>query len=262
MIAIGGVEEMLEQPGCPNLYWALTNLPHPFVALDKGLEGERVLIWAEFRDLKSDTAMTPEELRKVIAHVDKIRDLDMVKSKKARVYLNERNTNEKYLQSARERLVEVGLSEEAIKSFPADQILLLDERRAYEVHRDDLMKFMKLPSWQVEERLAKINVTKDEGLFGFLTPALMKVRRAQSRLEQRIAMLRHIEALRMYAAANEGKLPPTLKDCGVPLSDDPFTGKPFRYEVKGTTAHLYGSPPRGEEKVPAFNVHYEITIRK
>ena len=26
-VAIEPLEEMLEQPGCPNLYWALTNLP-------------------------------------------------------------------------------------------------------------------------------------------------------------------------------------------------------------------------------------------
>ena len=42
---------MLEQPGCPNLYWALTNLPSPLVSLDKGIEGERALVLAEFRDL-------------------------------------------------------------------------------------------------------------------------------------------------------------------------------------------------------------------
>jgi hypothetical protein len=46
-IAIGPLEEMLEQPGCPNLYWALTNLPTPMVPLDRGLEGERLLILAE-----------------------------------------------------------------------------------------------------------------------------------------------------------------------------------------------------------------------
>src|SRR4051794_8726753 len=28
-LAIGGLEEMVEQPGCPNLYWALTSLPSP-----------------------------------------------------------------------------------------------------------------------------------------------------------------------------------------------------------------------------------------
>ena len=35
-MAIGPLEEMLEQPGCPNLYWALTNLPMPLVSMEKG----------------------------------------------------------------------------------------------------------------------------------------------------------------------------------------------------------------------------------
>ena len=34
--AIGPLEEMLEQPGCPNLYWALTHLPNPLVPVDQG----------------------------------------------------------------------------------------------------------------------------------------------------------------------------------------------------------------------------------
>ena len=42
--AIGPMEEMLEQPGSPNLYWALTNLPDPLVRLDKGAAGDRLSI--------------------------------------------------------------------------------------------------------------------------------------------------------------------------------------------------------------------------
>ena len=42
-MAISHLEEMLEQPGCPNLYWALTNLPSPLISLDKGMDGERVM---------------------------------------------------------------------------------------------------------------------------------------------------------------------------------------------------------------------------
>ena len=53
-----------------------------------------------------------------------------------------------------------------------------------------------------------------------------------------------------------------LDEVGVPLPADPFTGKPFRYEVTDGTAHLRGSPPKGNEKDPSFNLHYEITIRK
>ena len=45
-------------------------------------------------------------------------------------------------------------------------------------------------------------------------------------------------------------------------SDLPFTGKPFRYEVTGNTAHLRGTPPAGLEKELRFNMHYEVTLQK
>jgi hypothetical protein len=99
-------------------------------------------------------------------------------------------------------------------------------------------------------------------LFELFLPALNRVRRAQGRLEQRIALLRHVEALRMYAAEHDGKWPEKLTDVSVPLSDDPFTGKPFRYHVDGPTAHVRGTPPPGDENSPGFNVRYELTIRK
>ena len=51
--AINPLELMLEQPGCPNLYWALTNLPDPLVSIKTGLEGERLTIWGCTRDLDS-----------------------------------------------------------------------------------------------------------------------------------------------------------------------------------------------------------------
>ena len=75
-------------------------------------------------------------------------------------------------------------------------------------------------------------------------------------------MLRHVEALRMYVAGHDGKLPAKLSDCPVPLPVDPFTGKPFRYKVEGETAHLRGSPPPAEAKNPGYNLHYVVTVRK
>src|SRR5205823_8341543 len=109
--------------------------------------------------------------------------------------------------------------------------------------------YMKFPAWQIEALIGNQQRPKDRGLFGGLVPAMLKVRRAQSRLEQRVALLRHVEAVRMYAAAHDGKLPAKLSDCPVPLPDDPLTGKPFRYEADGATAHLRG------------NVHYQVTVK-
>lgn len=264
-ITIGPLEEMLAQPKCPNLYWALTNLPTPLINMEKGWEGERLLIQSEFRELDDNAPMSADQLEKLITHIDKVREIGQKpKQKSTRAWLNKRNKDEKLLRDARNRLLEVGFSEERLARFPADQVLLLDEKRSYEVRRDEVVKLINLPTWQVEERLRHINPVHDESLnlFDIFLPALGKVRRAQGRLEQRIALLRHVEALRLYAAEHEGKLPDKLSDCTVPLPDDPFTGKPFRYKKDGDTAHLFGTPPRGAEKEAAYNLHYEVTIQK
>ncbi len=260
-VAIGPLEEMLEQPGCPNLYWALTNLPNPLVSMDRGMEGERLLIGAELYDLDEKNPMSAEQLRKLVDHIDRLRSFDTKPFKRTQKWLNERNKDEKQLRAARSRLVEVGFSEERLARFPADQVLLLDAEREYEVERDDATKLMTLPTWQAEKLAREMKPLKGERLFDFFLPAFIKVRRAQGRLEQRIALLRHVEALRLYAAEHEGKLPQKLSDCPVPLPEDPFSGKPFRYRLDGTTAHLFGTPPPGEENIAAFNLHYEVTIK-
>ena len=84
---------------------------------------------------------------------------------------------------------------------------------------------------------------KEPALLELFIVSNRKVRLAQGRLEQRIALLRHVEAIRMYAAENGRKLPATLDDIKLPLPVDPFTGKPFRYSFEKDTAHLRGTPP-------------------
>ncbi len=83
-------------------------------------------------------------------------------------------------------------------------------------------------------------------------PATKAVRRAQARLDQRIALLRHVEALRLHAAEHDGKLPAKLSEVSVPLPDDPVTGKPFRYELTGATAHRpRHARPRATRRTPS-----------
>jgi hypothetical protein len=267
-ITIGPLEEMLEQPGCPNLYWALTNLPDPLISLNKCMEGERVLILGEFRrwGLDDKAPMSVGQINKLIKGFDKLQGLANEKSSNsdrgAQGWLSARTRDEKLVEAARRRLVEYGIAEERVARFPASQVILLDEKREYEVRRDEEMKLMNLPTWQVETLTARAKPNKEPALFAILVPALQKVRQAQGRLEQRIALLRHVEALRLYAAEQDGKLPEKLSDIAVPLPVDPFTGKPFVYQVEGETAHLRGTPPRGQKENPAVNIHYEITIRK
>lgn len=261
-VAIAPLEDMLAQPGCPNLYWALTNLPNPLISIEKGMEGERMFVQAELRDLERNQPMTAEQIKKLVEHIDMIRAFEPDKLEKTRVWLDARNKDEKYLVQARARLIEHGIEKDRVARFPADQVLLLDEKRAYEIARDDGIKLMSLPTWQALEYMEKLDPKSESGLFSGFIPAVYKFRRAPGRLEQRLALLRHVEALRMFAANHAGKLPEKLEEIEVPLPVDPFTGKPFRYELKEGTAHLRGNPPRGEEKNASYNLHYEITIRK
>jgi hypothetical protein len=264
--AIGPMEEMLEQPGCPNLYWALTNLPDPLVRLDKGAAGERLwtLCWL-FRDLDDRSPMSAEQIQKVIADKDALfGDGKPVKEGEGmRGWLDARTKDEEVVRAARRRLVEHGLPEERLLRFPASQVILLDEKREFEVRFDDLMKAVTFPAWQFEAETAGMPSNKAPALFAdILMPAVSSVRRALGRLEQRIALLRHVEALRLYASVHKGALPASLSEIPVRLPDDPFTGKSFRYEVIGNTAHLRGTPPRGAENDSTFRVHYEVTLQK
>jgi len=264
-MAIAPLEEMLAQPGCPNLYWALTTLPSPLVPLDKGMEGERVGVRSEFRDLDDSAPMSADQLKKFVAHMERLLDFGAEKSGKpgVRAWLDARTKDESKVSAARRRLAANGIPEERLLRFPADQVILLDEKREYDERFDDDLKIMKFPTWQIEALNRQAKPNKEPALFAdALMPATSSVRHAQARLDQRIALLRHVEALRLHAAEHKGTLPAKLSDISVPLPDDPITGKPFRYELKGGAAHVRGSAPSGQEQSPHFHIHYEVTLQK
>jgi hypothetical protein len=263
-ITIVPLEEMLEQPGCPNLYWALTALPSPLVPIDKGMEGERMMQDWVFRDFNESAPMSNDQFEQFIADTSKRLELveDLPKKPGLRVWLMARAKDEAVVKAARERLVEHGFSEERLQRFPAGQVILMDEKRELADRFDDVVKTIGVPYWQVEALAPKTKVTKPPAIFAdALLPFLGNVRHSQGRVDQRIALLRHVEGLRLYAALHNNSFPTKLADITVPLPVDPFTGKSFRYELVGKTAHLHGTPPSGMEKVPAYNIHYEVNLQ-
>jgi hypothetical protein len=262
--ALDTVEEMVQQPGCPNLYWALTDLPCPVVDLRKGVQGDRTLVAADLR-LLHEEPLTEAEVEKIVRRLSGVMSFARQQAGEAprglRAALQTRIRDSERLRAARSRLVEAGCKEEIIQKLPPVQVVLLDEKREYEARRDERLKLLALAPWQMDA-LAGEEQGSGDGLFADLLPDIRKVRWAQGRLEQRVALLRHVEALRLYAAAHDGKLPEKLADVCVPLPDDPFSGKPFVYRVESATAHLCGIPPRAEEKNSSFNGHYAVTIQK
>jgi hypothetical protein len=79
------------------------------------------------------------------------------------------------------------------------------------------------------------------------------------RIDQRIALLRCIEAIRMHAAEHGGQPPETLAAVKiVPLPLDPMTGQPFSYAVKGKEITLQAAPAEKDAK-PSLS--YKIQLK-
>ena len=277
ILTIKPLEEMLQQPGCPNLYWALTYLPHPLIDLRKCWQGEKILMMQGFEKLDDKASMSESQIQKIVGQYQTELNKSFgpaltTKGIKIPSYsesIAEKVKDKKYIQLARNRLIEYGLAENVVQHFPESQVILLDKKIEIEISLDESMKVLALPYWQ--GKLAEVGIKEVKGdlpsleLFGqgATTHRLFnRSQDAQVGLEQRLAHLRCIEAVRMYAAENDGKLPARLEDIKLPLPVDPVTGQPFQYRLDAGIAHLRGTLIPGLEKNPHYDVRYEITIRK
>ena len=93
------------------------------------------------------------------------------------------------------------------------------------------LKLLCVPVWQVELRNSAQGrpTGSSDRRWRDLLPNIEKLRAEEAELERQVALLRYVEALRLYAAAHDGKLPAKPADISLPLPLDPVTGKPFDY---------------------------------
>jgi hypothetical protein len=265
VFALDPLEEMIQQPGCPNLYWALANLPDPLIDVQGAADGERSIFDRELSLIDETEPMTDAQLQKAIQLLVDLFPLVPGRWQGFSGQLDACVKDQARVDAARGRLTESGTSAEKTKQFPPAQVILLDEKRAYQSLRDDVLKYASLPYWQAEPMLAENQqkaLNPKETLLAPLSKQVLAARMRLTLLDQRIALLRCVEALRIYAADHDGKLPVQLDDVPVPLPVDPVTGKAFSYKLDGATATLHGTPPRGKEKDTAYNRRYEVNIQK
>jgi hypothetical protein len=268
-IALDAVEELIQQPGTPNLFWALADLPVPFIDLRKGMQGERAWLGRDFDALHHVRPLSEAEVKRLIAQAEPLAEAvfdfpskeDKPRPKEtAAGYYGKLAADPKEVKAAKERLAKSGHAAADLDKLSPLQLVLMDDFTSYEVFRDDLMKWTNVPYWKIP---TDVNWGKPpRGIFTELVPAGFKVLQAQARTQQRIALLQAVEAVRAFAAEHDGKVPGTLDEPKLPLPPDPVTGKLFVYEVNGGTAVIRGTPPKDRKTDWSFNRVYEITIRK
>lgn len=266
------VEQLAQVRDCPNLYWALTSLPDPLIDMHLSLQYEHEGIFVEFPQIRNieNEVLTPEQALGIITDfLNKMQSLvggsifdDPFKALvPAGWVMIHYSDAKKYLESK-------GYSRERIDAMPAVQAVLIFQKQQYMEMADNMFKWLEIPYYQSQPYLQKseqqqssfTNQGLKTNLFSILTPALYKVAFVQARLDRNVAMLRTIEAIRMFVAAHPGQLPATLADMtSVPIPSDPVTGKDFLYSrIDAKNARLEApKAPAEDQNRPV----YELSVK-
>jgi hypothetical protein len=268
-IMFGRVEEWIQTPGSPNLYWPLTALPRPFIDVGRTIQYELNTLHRSFPQLRElqTKRLTPAQADALVGEIldtlSKVEDMAMPdwarKPAVAALAL-------KVYPDAKRYLIARGRTAAQVEALPVLQAVAIYYMDQYDEVRDDILKWASVPYWQGRDGLARLEkriradpATEGNVAIRLLMPALVKVYEAQVRIQRQVAGLRCAEALRLYAAAHGGKAPDKLADVtAVPLPIDPYTGKGFEgfYLARGGKGVLEVPPPPGMP--PLLGRRYEL----
>jgi hypothetical protein len=277
------VHAFMAAKGSPNLYWALTELPRPLIDVRPAVEFEINFPTRIFSFLKDPehTHHSPEQWAELVSRA--FLTLDRLAS--------ERPTDDTYgwpvrlvatgwalrgYTRAKHDLIAAGYDAAKVEQMPVGQVMAVDEVQYSRQIASESLKWSFLPYPEGWARLkhAETELIRNHYLGpgprtrepipinSLLLPAIRAAGDAMMRRDVSVAADRAIEAIRMHAAQNGGKLPQSLADVSVvPVPNNPWLGTPFPYRVEGDKATL--EVRRGTEApqpMQESDYLFEITI--
>ena len=273
------LEDLIQAPGAPSLFWALADRPRPFIDLAEAMDGERFLLEREIPSLREldgapwslDKARTfSEELRTKLFRLAGYAARSPSGSDSAGI---QEWTNKLGLAAlvaqvypeAKAALVARGRSVAQVEAMPAVQVAALHTFQSYQELRDDVFKWTGVPYHQAHNRFddvmcaRKVQCETNPLLqpFRILIPAVRSVQLAQLLIDRQLDAIQCIEAIRIYGAAH-GKFPAALNDITeAPVPLDVATGQPFGYRALGDHAILSAPSPDGQD-IPQYRINYDL----
>lgn len=264
------LQTLMQCPGAPNLYWALSWLPRPLIDLQPAIETEAHILALSYPELQNlnRPGHSPEYWREFL---DRLLEKDLPAFGLAPPEVGWRGACTllaiRGYPIARDHLIAQGRTLAQVEAMPVAEVVLQYTVDTYSELRDDTFKWFAVPYSEARAGLARMDERlRTEGrdreilpLASMLLPAVGSASLAAARSDRTLALLRTFEALRMHAVANNGQLPDKLSDVTVvAVPTDPLHGKPFQYQKRGATATLESpAPPNG----PAvFGLRFEIKM--
>jgi hypothetical protein len=280
----GALIEFIGNPGSPNMYWALTELAQPPIDLQPAVRFEMEFGPRMFPFIYNaeTTDRAPDEWNRMF--VGALKDFGKAGELWADAGITQFTDGVGAgvaatglalvgYPHAKEYLIAHGMDRDKVENMSVGQVIAIYSERNYRRFAEDWEKLWLVPFAdmykmhdKLEKRLADAHPLGGGEereiipLVSLLMPAIQSCRAAQVRLERQVAALRVIEALRLYAAEHDGRLPESLDQITtVPVPLNPATSRPFEYRLNGKLAML--TLPESDGTIVS-NCRFEIEIAK
>ena len=255
------VGELLTVDGAPNLYWALRALPDPLVDIRAAAQLESTMALRIFPFLQdADTAQrSADEWNQLLtAAVELTAEAGNRSNLGGRAKLLA--MMQKNYPIAKRELIAAGYDSQRIEQMPVGQVIAIYARICHDHVSSESLKWIMVPFAQGYERqkTAYRELTEqgylaaNQASFPTHDPLLINSElnyvatqffQASNRQRSMVAGLATVEAIRLHAAANAGKLPGSLEAITVvPVPLNPSTGKSSLYRVVDNRADLLIPP--------------------
>lgn len=284
--------ELIASQDSPNMYWALSGLPQPLIDLRPTMQFEMDNVPRIFPLIdRTETAQhAPQEWNRL--YTQTIREYsktgsDLRGGPSSRKELDDIQAGVAATglalagySHAKASLIAQGMDRGRVEKMAVGQVIAIYTERLSSKFSDENEKLWYMPyanmqkAWDALEKRIEdakpFGRSENREIFptaSLLTQPIPTARVAQVRVERDLAALQVIEALRMFAADHDGKLPKTLNEItAVAVPNNPATGKAFQYRLDGATAIL-DLPPSDQVKAAnsfarsaSTNIRFEIQI--
>ncbi len=260
--------------GSPNLYWALASVPRPFIDVSAGLRVEHCGAVFDLPQLfqLDRIVLTRADIDQILARLIAMGEIEEqagdLANANAKVLKEARTVIPTLVEPARRYLLAHGYTAERLAPLPAEQIVFMHALDRGWHWLDEELKWFNLPYWQGAEQMAQVEAMletkRQDPAEGFFVMAGVPVKMGHvyasfAQAERHLSAVQCIEAIRMYAAAHAGALPPSLAAITeVPVPLDPVSGQPFAYRLQDGAAVLdLPAPPRAR---PGEGRRYELRV--
>jgi hypothetical protein len=262
------VLEVVQTPGCPNLFWALGALPEEVIDVRAAVAFERGALLNHVPKIRDADKLnlTPDEWLKVVEEYV----ATSVNYPRGSPFEDKHHRMTAGLLMLRAytpgkaHLARQGMDAAAVERMPAGKVVAIYLRDEFYDYCDDMLKWVALPPYRVVEhyqQAAGEQRSEERNQVGFtarLMPDLLSVSMSPWYARHRRAFAQTVEALRAHAAENDGRLPESLAEVKLPPPLDPYTNRPLVYAKSGDAATLKADH---EKILPCFNVKPVVLVR-